>query len=64
MMSRRHNLKWEAGQNRKVNLSEILHYRDGLSIMTFNLRFDNPKDGENRWDNRRENVKNLAKAGV
>jgi len=35
----RNGLKWEAGVNRKLNLSEILHYRDGLSIMTFNIRF-------------------------
>jgi hypothetical protein len=35
----RAGLKWEAGENRKLNLSEILHYRDGLSIMTFNVRY-------------------------
>lgn len=25
-----------------------------LTVMSYNLRFDNPDDGENRWDNRKE----------
>ena len=30
-----------------------------LSVMTYNLRFDNPGDGENRWDNRKDEVAGL-----
>jgi len=25
-----------------------------IKVMTYNIRYDNPKDGENRWDNRKE----------
>lgn len=25
-----------------------------INLMTYNLRYDNPNDGENRWDNRKE----------
>lgn len=31
-----------------------------LSIMTFNIRYDNPEDGLNRWDNRKDNVQTLT----
>lgn len=30
-----------------------------FSVMTYNLRFDNPGDGENRWDNRKDEVNGL-----
>lgn len=30
-----------------------------LRIMSYNLRYDNPDDGENAWDNRKEQVANL-----
>jgi hypothetical protein len=50
------DIKWEVGENHKLNLSDILHKRDGLSIMTFNVRFDNKNDKENSWDHRKENV--------
>lgn len=26
--------------------------RTGLSVMTFNIRYNNPADGQNRWQNR------------
>ncbi len=32
-----------------------------LSIMSFNIRYDNQSDGENSWDNRKESVLNLVK---
>jgi len=27
-----------------------------FSVMTYNIRFDNPQDGENRWDNRKDDL--------
>lgn len=57
-------LKWEIGENRKLNLSEILHYRDGLSIMTFNVRYENEKDGDDHWENRRDQVFLVIDLGV
>ena len=27
-----------------------------LQVMTYNIRFDNPEDGVNRWELRKENV--------
>ncbi|WKN43368.1 endonuclease/exonuclease/phosphatase family protein [Tunicatimonas pelagia] len=32
-----------------------------LKVITFNIRYDNPQDGEHRWDNRKERVVNLLK---
>jgi len=32
-----------------------------VKIISFNIRYDNPKDGEHRWDNRKERVVNLLK---
>lgn len=34
----------------------IAVYSQQLNIMTYNIRFDNPDDGINAWDNRREYV--------
>lgn len=34
---------------------------DSLKVVSFNIRYDNPKDGEHRWDNRKERVVNLLK---
>lgn len=31
-----------------------LAFGQTISVMTYNLRYDNPNDGENRWDNRKE----------
>lgn len=28
----------------------------GLRVMSFNVRWDNPEDGDDRWDNRRDTV--------
>ncbi|MDX2303174.1 MAG: endonuclease/exonuclease/phosphatase family protein [Microscillaceae bacterium] len=28
-----------------------------MKCLSYNIRFDNPKDGENRWDNRKENMR-------
>lgn len=33
-----------------------------LSVMTFNMRYDNPEDGENNWRFRRERVADVIKA--
>ncbi|MEO0334695.1 MAG: endonuclease/exonuclease/phosphatase family protein, partial [Bacteroidota bacterium] len=32
-----------------------------LKVISFNIRYDNPGDGEHRWDNRKERVVNLLK---
>jgi len=32
-----------------------------VSAMTYNLRFDNPGDGENRWDNRKDHAAGLLR---
>jgi len=36
-------------------------YAQELNIMTYNIRFDNPDDGENRWDARKENLVELLR---
>jgi len=33
----------------------------GIKVMTFNIRYDNPNDGENGWLNRRESLLRLIK---
>lgn len=32
---------------------------ESLNVMTYNLRFNNPRDGENAWENRKDRVKDL-----
>lgn len=32
-----------------------------LTVMTYNIRYDNPEDGINAWDNRKERLTNLVK---
>lgn len=34
---------------------------DWLSVMTFNVRYDNPDDGDHRWEHRREAVANTVR---
>ncbi len=34
---------------------------DGLRMMTFNIRYNNPRDGANAWPNRREMVADVVK---
>lgn len=34
-------------------------FGQNLKIMTYNIRYDNPKDGINKWDNRKENLIDL-----
>lgn len=34
-------------------------YSQEIKVLTFNIRYDNPDDGINRWDLRKENVVNL-----
>ncbi len=31
----------------------LIHFMTEVKVMTFNLRYDNPQDGENRWENRK-----------
>lgn len=33
-----------------------------LSVMTFNMRYDNPEDGQNNWRFRRERIAGVIKA--
>ncbi|HNR09089.1 MAG TPA: endonuclease/exonuclease/phosphatase family protein [Saprospiraceae bacterium] len=32
-----------------------------LQVMSFNIRYDNPQDGENRWDNRKKNLASMLR---
>lgn len=32
-----------------------------INVMTFNIRYDNPNDGENSWENRKENLVDVIK---
>lgn len=34
--------------------SACSNFESTTDIMTYNLRYDNPKDGENSWSNRKE----------
>lgn len=36
-------------------------YAQEIDFMTYNIRFDNPDDGENRWDKRKENLVQLIR---
>ena len=40
----------------KSHLGYFEHKRSKqqIDIMSFNIRYDNPEDGKNRWDNRKE----------
>ena len=29
-----------------------------IKLMTYNIRYDNPNDGDNNWDNRKETLVN------
>ena len=35
--------------------------QNNLSVMTFNIRYDNPGDGENRWQNRKSHVADVLR---
>lgn len=39
--------------------SRNVYVNPAMRIMSYNLRFDNPDDGKNIWDNRKERVSNL-----
>jgi len=36
-------------------------YAQEINVITYNIRFDNPDDGENRWDLRKENLVQLLR---
>jgi len=33
---------------------------DWFTVMTYNIRYDNPEDGENAWDNRKQAIVELV----
>ena len=37
-------------------------YTQEINMITYNIRFDNPDDGENRWDLRKENLVQLLRS--
>lgn len=39
-----------------VNLHSPMHAQEQISVMSFNIRYDNEKDGDNRWQLRKERV--------
>jgi endonuclease/exonuclease/phosphatase family metal-dependent hydrolase len=41
-----------------IFLSATSSYGQNIKLMTYNIRMDNPKDGENAWPNRKENFVN------
>lgn len=44
------------------NIKDEFEYpSSAIKAMTFNVRYDNPDDGENRWDNRRDAVINAVR---
>ncbi|KAM3134243.1 hypothetical protein pb186bvf_013663 [Paramecium bursaria] len=53
-----YNFIWEEGENRKFKTT--LHdNKPKIEVMSFNIRFDNPDDGVNNWNNRKLIVKEL-----
>lgn len=40
----------------------ILSAQNELKVMTYNIRYDNPKDGENAWPKRKEKVAQLVRS--
>lgn len=47
--------------NSNSNSYNIKYTSDTVRIMSYNLRYDNPDDGENRWDLRKDKVTNLIR---
>ncbi len=39
-----------------ISKKQNMDYEDNLSIMSFNIRFSNPNDNENSWENRKNEV--------
>ena len=37
-------------------VTALLAEEPGLEVMSYNIRYDNPSDGPNRWPHRKENV--------
>ena len=44
-----------------IGLPFLLPAQSDLSVMTFNIRFDNPSDGDNSWDKRKEHVAHIIR---
>jgi len=62
-----HYINWEDGPNAKMAVfpkesqSSINGATNDISVMSFNIRFDTPKDGVNAWDFRKDMVTNVIK---
>ncbi len=62
-----HFVNWEAGPNAKMSLFPKDPNQSGngsnndINVMSFNIRFDTPIDGENSWEHRKDMVTNLIK---
>lgn len=44
-----------------VSPKKLIAQQSSLRIMTYNLRYDNPEDAPNNWDNRKQKVAHLIK---
>jgi len=61
------NITWEEGPNSKMSVprrSSLLGTSGSINdirVMSFNIRFDNPEDGANCWENRKDLVANVIK---
>ncbi len=42
-------------------VGQVAYAQDGLSVMTFNIRYNNPGDGENAWPHRKDRVAGLIR---
>lgn len=42
-------------------ISSVDLFTQALHVMSYNIRYDNPQDGENRWDKRKENLASMLR---
>lgn len=60
-------VNWESGQNAKMSVfpkeshSAINGATNDITVMSFNIRYDTPSDGENAWHFRKDLVTNVIK---
>jgi hypothetical protein len=45
-------LYWDQGENRRMKI-DWKSNQNSLRVMSFNIRYDNPDDGQNKWANRK-----------
>lgn len=60
-MIKRKNMKTQVTLLFAFILLGNLLAQNNLSVMTFNIRYDNPGDGENRWQNRKSHVADVLR---